>query len=279
MQKVYEVYMDEEKNKLKEDMEKALAQGSGPTIARFALSCLGSVPFVGGALGATSDAWSEKEQKNINKIFEAWLKLQQDEIEEIGKTLAEVMIRIDFSNNDTQERIESKEYLSLLKKCFRDWSATESERKRILIRNLLANAASCSLTSDDVIKLFIEWIDKYSDLHFEVIALTYKNQSITRYGMWQILHGGHVREDSADADLFKLVIQDLSMGHVIRQERPVDSQGNYLKTRSKSRSTSPVMKSAFDNEKDYVLTELGKQFVHYTMNEIVPKIGHSKTEN
>ena len=28
----------------------------------------------------------------------------------------------------------------------------------------------------------------------------------------------------------------------------------------------------FDDEKPYVLTELGKQFVHYTMNEIVPRI-------
>ena len=33
------------------------------------------------------------------------------------------------------------------------------------------------------------------------------------------------------------------------------------------------MTSAFDDEKQYELTELGKQFVHYTMNEIVPRIG------
>ena len=32
------------------------------------------------------------------------------------------------------------------------------------------------------------------------------------------------------------------------------------------------MASAFDDEKSYELTELGKQFVHYTMNEIVPRI-------
>lgn len=32
------------------------------------------------------------------------------------------------------------------------------------------------------------------------------------------------------------------------------------------------MASAFDDEKQYELTELGKQFVHYTMNEIVPRI-------
>ena len=32
------------------------------------------------------------------------------------------------------------------------------------------------------------------------------------------------------------------------------------------------MESAFDDKKPYVLTGLGRQFVHYTMNEVVPKI-------
>ena len=30
--------------------------------------------------------------------------------------------------------------------------------------------------------------------------------------------------------------------------------------------------SGFEDTKQYVLTELGSQFVHYTMNEIVPRI-------
>jgi hypothetical protein len=37
------------------------------------------------------------------------------------------------------------------------------------------------------------------------------------------------------------------------------------------------MASAFDDDKEYELTELGKQFVFYTMNEIVPKIGATST--
>jgi hypothetical protein len=32
------------------------------------------------------------------------------------------------------------------------------------------------------------------------------------------------------------------------------------------------MDSAFEDTKPYVLTELGKQFVHYTMNELVRRI-------
>ena len=35
-----------------------------------------------------------------------------------------------------------------------------------------------------------------------------------------------------------------------------------------------TMKSAFDDLEQYELTELGKQFVHYTMNEVVTRIGN-----
>jgi hypothetical protein len=34
-----------------------------------------------------------------------------------------------------------------------------------------------------------------------------------------------------------------------------------------------VMESAFEDTKPYVLTELGKQFVHYVMEDVVPQIG------
>jgi hypothetical protein len=265
--------MSEDKEQLRKDMDDALKGGSGPAISRFALACIGgAIPFVGGVFGATAGAWSEAEQKRFNKIFASWLRLQEDEIKEIGVTLAEVMIRLDMNDPKVEERVQSPAYLSIIKKCFRDWSATESEEKRILIRNLLANTASCSLTSDDVIKLFIEWIDQYSEAHFKVVGCIYNKSGITRYQIWQKLHGETVREDSADADLFKVIIRDLSMGNIIRQHREVDHYGNFIKPPRESRGSSNSYKSAFDNEEQYELTGLGKQFVHYTMNEIVPRI-------
>ena len=38
------------------------------------------------------------------------------------------------------------------------------------------------------------------------------------------------------------------------------------------------MESAFEDSKPYVLTELGKQFVHYTMNEVVTRLGNQEHE-
>lgn len=267
---------DSEKNTLRHDLDEALAAGAGPKIARFALACLsGAIPIAGGVLGAAGNAWSERDQNHFNKIFGAWLKMQEDEIKEIGQTLFEVFARIDQTDEKVRVRLESKEYLALLKKCFRDWSAAESEDKRKMIRNLLTNAAAGDkLCSDDILRLFVEWIDGYSEGHFLVVRAVYNNSGITRAEIWQKIHDEHVREDSAEADLFKLFIHDLSVGHVIRQHRETDYRGNFLKApRTKSTGPrTPYVKSAFDDDKQYELTNLGRWFVHYTMNEVVPKL-------
>ena len=267
--------MNEESEKIRKDIEQHIQSGAGGKIARFALACLsGAVPVVGGVFSGAGGAWSEAEQNKFNKILEAWLKLHEEEIKEIGRTLFEVMARLDQSDPEIEKRLQSPEYLSIIKKAFRDWSAAESEEKRVLIRNLLANAAATRICKDQIIRLFIEWIDKYSEPHFAVIKEVHKNIGSTRAEIWAEIHGESVREDSAEADLFKLLIHDLSVGHVIRQHREKDYNGNFIKQPSKRTSSqSSYLKSAFDDDKQYELTELGRQFVHYTMNEIVPKIG------
>jgi hypothetical protein len=259
---------------LREEMEKALRGGAGPKLARFALACLSGVPFVGGALGGVAGFWSEADQARLNKLFAAWLQFQEQELREIGVTLMEVMTRLDPNDPEIQKRIESPEYLSLVRKCFRDWSAAESEEKRHLIRNLLCNAAAFKLTSDEVVKLFIKWIDDYSEAHFAVIREVFKHPGSTRRDIWVRIHGAEVREDSAEADLFRLLVHDLSLGRVVRQHREKDYHGNFIKERPKRSPGrgSRLMTSAFEDDKEYELTELGKQFVHYTMNEIVPKL-------
>ncbi|MBV9762083.1 MAG: hypothetical protein JO340_16080 [Acidobacteriaceae bacterium] len=258
----------------RKQLDEALGHGGGPKAARFALACLGAIPGIGGAIAGIAGSWSEQEQAEFNKIFAAWLKLQEDEIREIGLTIFEVMSRLDQNDEEIRKRVESPEYLRLVKKCFRDWSAAESEEKRRLIRNLLSNAAATKICPDDVISMFITWIDNYSESHFAVIREIFKAPGTTRQEIWNAIHGAAVRENSAEADLFKLLIHDLSTGHVIRQHRPVDYYGRFIKQEPKRRSGPPsqVLTSAFDDEKQYELTELGKQFVHYTMNEIVPRI-------
>jgi len=124
-----------------------------------------------------------------------------------------------------------------------------------------------------VIRLFLDWIDLYHEIHFAVIRSIYREPGITRSAIWQTIHGEFPREDSPEADLFKMLIRDLSMGGVIRQHRGTTYDGRFIaKKPMRSGTATGTMKSAFDDQEPYELTGLGSQFVHYTMDEIVPRI-------
>lgn len=253
-------------------------EGNRAKVARGVLQVAsGTFPIVGGILSALAGAWSEREQAKVNRFFEQWMRMLEDEIREKEATVIEIMSRLDLQDEKVAARIESKEFQSLVKKTFRDWAGVESEQKRALIRNILSNAASSAISSDDVIRMFIDWIGQYSELHFQVIGAIYNSGGITRGAIWRKIGKGKVREDSADADLYKLMFRDLSTGGVIRQYRETDYHGNFIarstnKRSGNSSSRSKTLTSAFDEEDQYELTELGQQFVHYAMTELTPRI-------
>lgn len=244
-------------------------------VSRGALQVAGAVPFVGGVFSAIAGAWSEKEQDKVNRFFEHWVQMLQDELKEKEETIIEIMARLDLQDEEISKRIESKEYQSLVKKTFREWAGAESEEKRTYIRNILSNAAASQVSSDDVVRMYIDWLSTYSEMHFQVIAAIYNSDGITRGEIWRKIGKGNVREDSADADLYKLLIRDLSTGGIIRQHREIDHLGNFVAKpttkRPKGSGKKPPV-SAFDESEGYDLTGLGKQFVHYAMSELPPKI-------
>ncbi|MCL1048912.1 hypothetical protein L2755_04615 [Shewanella abyssi] len=238
----------------------------------------GAVPLVGGVFSAISGAWSENEQDKVNKFFEHWVKMLEDELKEKEETIIEIMARLNLQDEAIAKRVESRSYQSLLKKTFREWSCAESEEKREYIRNILSNAAGSSVSSDDVVRMFIDWINQYSELHFQVIGSIYNTNGITRGQIWEKVGKNRVREDSADADLYKLLIRDLSTGGIIRQYRETDYHGNFIpkstQRRSKGSGPKPAV-SAFDNVEGYELTALGQQFIHYAMTDLPLRIEFS----
>lgn len=244
--------------------------------SRGALQALGgAVPLAGGVFSAIAGAWSEGEQDKVNRFFEHWVKMLYDELKEKEETIIEIMARLDLQDEKIAARVESKEYQSLVKKTFREWAGAESEEKRKYIRNILSNAAATTVSSDDVVRMYIDWINQYSEMHFQVIGAIYNSGGITRGGIWRKIGKGRVREDSADADLYKLLFRDLSTGGIIRQHRQVDRLGNFVakptQKRPKDSGPKPLV-SAFDEGEGYELTGLGQQFVHYAMSELPPKI-------
>lgn len=237
----------------------------------------GAIPLFGGILSAASAYWSESEQAKVNAFLEHWLEMMRAEMAEKAQTILEVTSRLDLNDEAIAARIASPEYQALLRKAFRDWAGAESETKRTFVRNILSNAAASQITSDDVVRLFLQWIDLYSELHFSVIASIYNDSGVTRARIWEKVGKEEVREDLAEADLFKLLIFDLSTGHIVRQHREKDYAGNFLRKPAQRKSKYVVkdakMKSAFDDVEGYELTELGVQFVHYAMTDLPPKIG------
>lgn len=235
------------------------------------------VPFASGFLSAAAGAWSENEQEKVNSFFREWVKMFKDEMREKEQTILEIVARLDIHDDEISKRMRSNEYQSLLKKTFREWSGAESEKKREYIRNILTNAAASSVTSDDVVRLFIDWLKNYSEMHFDVIASVYNTNGITRGGIWKKIGKAAVREDSPEAGLYRLLIRELNIGGIIRQHRQKDPSGNFYgkapQKRNVASSSGPKqMESAFDETEQYELSELGQQFVHYAMTDLPLKI-------
>ncbi len=250
-------------------------------VGRALLNSAGAIPLIGGVFSAAAGVWSESEQETVNRVLEQWLQQLEEELGEKAETILDIMARLDVQNEEIKARVESEDFQGLVKKTFRNWSNIDTEHKRRRVRNLLSNAAATRLVSDDVVRLFIDWVNKYSDFHFQVVGIVWEHSPISRYDIWQKIGRDPAREDSADADLYRLLIDELSQGRVIRQQRPTDRHGNFLREKrvsTRKGQASPYLKSSFDREKLYVLTELGSQFVSYAMNELVARVEFSDVD-
>jgi hypothetical protein len=241
---------------------------------RVVANAMSSIPWVGMILSTKSAFQGNKEQFEVNELFEEWLKVHKVKIEDLMVSLDEVAGRLESIPEAYESRIESEEYLTLVRRAFRSWDDAETIEKRKYVINLISNAAATNICPDDLIRLFNDWLDQYHEIHFKVIRAVYQSPGITRLGIWQTVSDTVPRDDSAEADLFRKLIRDLNMGGVIRNHRETTYDGRFVKqtTKGKSKNTSTTMESAFENTKRLELTELGSQFVHYTMNEVVKRI-------
>lgn len=242
---------------------------------RFLVSAMSGIPWVGPLLGAGASLNNEADQGKEMTLIQEWLKIHEEKLRELAEAVGRIAERMaKFDEGAAQSRLGDARYLGLVRRGFRVWDRAETAEKRAMVVAVLSNAGSTSLTSDDVVRLFLDWMDRYDEMHFAVIREVYKQVSPTRLTIWEAIRGDLPRENSADADLYRLLVDELSQGRIIRQARDVDSQGRFLKRAGGRKvSRSPTMLTAFDDEKDYELSELGKQFVHYAMSEIIPRVG------
>ena len=90
------------------------------------------------------------------------------------RDLDELAGRLENVAEELKERIESDEYMTLVRRAFKSWNESETEEKREYIINLIANAAATKLCPDDMVRLFNDWIDIYHEAHFKVVRTIYQ---------------------------------------------------------------------------------------------------------
>lgn len=242
---------------------------------RLIIAIFGSVPWVGGFIAGLSALSAEREQAKVNQTLQLWMREHENKLNELKSDVLDIIERIDELGETAQKRISDDEYLVLVKQGFKVWDKSATRAKKEHIKKLLTNAAGTSLREDDIVRLFIEWIDKYHEVHFAIMREVYQSPGISRLGIWQAIRGGELpREDSSDADLFRMLIHDLNTGRIIRQSRMVEPySGRFMKkTQTQKRPKSPYMKSSFDDVDPYELSELGKEFVHYVLSDAVKRL-------
>lgn len=257
-----------------------LSKGKNKKYVRFVMAALGSVPWVGSylsILGAMAGLSGEADQDKVNGLLKLWLEEHQPKLDELKQTLGDVMERLDGLGEETQKRVESPEYLALVRRSFRSWDEADTAEKREYIKRLLTNAGATKLCPDDLIRIFVSWIDNYHESHFAIIKQVSQNSDgITRADIWDNLNNGiRAREDSAEAGLFRYLMRELNMGGVIELSKRRDANGRAYKTtsaRTPRGMASKVVESTYEDTKPWVLTELGRQFIHYVLNDAVKRI-------
>src|SRR6266542_713089 len=154
-----------------DDVKRDLARLDGSRYgryARFVLAALSSLPWVGGLIGASAGLYGEHDQEKVNSLQRKWLEEHSERLRDVAAAIDEVTGRLDQFGEEVKERIESEEYLSIVRKAFRAWDAADTKEKRRLVQKLLAHAGGSRITSDDVVRLFVEWIERHHAAHFAV---------------------------------------------------------------------------------------------------------------
>ena len=167
---------------------------------------MSAIPWAGQILSARKEFVGDPEQAEINELYKEWLKVHKSKVHSLMVSLDDVAGRLETIPDQLDERINSESYLALVRRAFKSWDQSETKEKQEYIVNLISNAASTNLCPDDLIRLFNDWIDTYHEIHFKVIRAIYQKKGITRLGIWGSVSAEIPKENSAEADLFKLLI-------------------------------------------------------------------------
>lgn len=270
---------------IRQELDKLTPTAGKRAYEGFMLAALSAIPWAGSFISTVASINFQDSELRTLQLLRVWLEAHEKRLNELSLTFSDVFARFESFGDEIEERIQSEEYLSLVRSAFRVWDSAETEEKRRYARNIIVNAAGSTFARDDFVRLFIDLLDALHEAHLGIVRHLYHQRSATRREIWLATSSENriPREDSAEADLFRKLIRDLSTGDLIRQRRDVTPDGQFLEKERRSTSKEQpretwngrrISESSFDGEDVYVLTSLGEQFVHYVLNEAI-QIEHS----
>jgi hypothetical protein len=175
--------------RIRAELEKGNLPRWRRVLQKFVAAALGSVPWVGGFLSAASTMSAEESAAKKDDLRTQWLEEHHRKLDRLRSALNDISIRFEKLGTEIEGRLESEEYLALVRQAFRAWDRAETDDKRRYIANVITNAAGTKLCPDDVVRLFIGWLDIYHESHFMVIREIYRHPGVTRYDIWDQIFG------------------------------------------------------------------------------------------
>src|SRR4051812_31057438 len=93
-------------------------------------AALGAIPWVGGFFAAYLAFGDETVQLKTNQLGHQWLEEHRNKIEELAAALSKLTARLESFGEEVSDRIESEEYLQLIRKGFRIWDEADTKEKK-----------------------------------------------------------------------------------------------------------------------------------------------------
>jgi hypothetical protein len=152
---------------------KAEIEVEAPSRGRQILEAIGmaavsGIPWVGGVIAAGAAYVSGQSGAKREDLLREWLQEHYARLRLLQATLQQMAVRLEGFGEEVEKRILSEEYLQLVRRTFNQWDNADTNEKRRILVQLITNAAGTRICSDDIIRLFLDWIDTYHEAHFAV---------------------------------------------------------------------------------------------------------------
>ena len=104
--------------------------GEWSKYSHVAMAALSSLPWVAIVISAAQTFTSENAQESNYRAMYLWMKAHQEKLKDVFETLQEIIKKLESLGRQFEDRINSEEYLSLVRITFTRWDHTETTEKR-----------------------------------------------------------------------------------------------------------------------------------------------------